>query len=83
VEVTAGQTVDFIVDCVSDANSDGYSWTPKIRYLEGDLAQMTRTEFNAEKDFAGPDKTVGPLPLSAWEKLAQVLLLANEVSFVD
>jgi hypothetical protein len=35
---------------------------------------------DAEKDFSG---TVAPKQLEAWEKLAQVLLETNEMTFVN
>ncbi|HEY6167787.1 MAG TPA: PSD1 and planctomycete cytochrome C domain-containing protein [Verrucomicrobiae bacterium] len=82
VKVEAGGTIDFIVDALATSSSDSYTWAPKIRYVEGDLASLMRMEWNAEKDFAGPNSK-GPAPLSAWEKFAQVLLLSNELAFVD
>jgi len=83
LEVAAGETIDFIVDCLGATTNDSYRWAPVIRYIEGDLTVMMRTEFNAGKDFVVPGKNTGPLPLSAWEKYAQVLLLSNEMVFVD
>ena len=38
-------------------------------------------QWNAKSDFAGPQKE--RKPLTAWEKYAQVLLLSNELMFVD
>jgi hypothetical protein len=39
----------------------------------------TQQIWNAEQDFAGPK----PSWLNSWEQLAQVLLIANELMFVD
>jgi hypothetical protein len=81
--VEAGETVDFLVDCRGHEHFDSYLWAPTIRYLEGDLAELTRSEFNAERDFRGAEDSPLTPPLSAWERYAQVLLLSNEFAFVD
>ena len=94
VEVQRGDTLDFVTDCQGDVNSDSFLWAPIVKLLpaagggfgteRGGAGAMAggRTEWNAEADFAGPPATV-PAPLNAWEKLAQVLLLSNELAFVD
>ena len=41
------------------------------------------TEWSAKTDFARPAKPVEKPGLSPWEKFAQVLLLSNELMFVD
>jgi hypothetical protein len=41
------------------------------------------TEWSAQANFAGPAKPVEKPGLSPWEKFAQVLLLSNELMFVD
>jgi hypothetical protein len=41
----------------------------------------TAAEWNAKQDFSGPKEI--PSPLNAWEKYAQVLLMSNELAFVD
>jgi mono/diheme cytochrome c family protein len=74
VELKRGDTVDFVVECGGDENSDGFTWAPTIR-TEGDT-------WSAEAQFAGPPAKRGA-PLTAWEKYAQVLLAANEFVFVD
>jgi hypothetical protein len=79
--VKLGETVDFVVDGIGNANSDSYSWAPKISLLgDYDLA-VSKRAWDAEKDFAAKEKTFNPL--GAWEKFAQVLLLSNELAFVD
>jgi len=40
-------------------------------------------EWNAKTDFSGPQKAPEKRPLTNWEKYAQVLLLSNELMFVD
>jgi hypothetical protein len=83
VEVGAGETIDFAVDCVGAEAFDSYAWAPKVRYLAGDITALTRSEFSADTDFAGPGQATSPAPLSAWEQYAQVLLLSNELAFAD
>jgi Protein of unknown function (DUF1553) len=81
LDVKLGETVDFVVDCQTGANSDGYAWAPKITLLGDYDLNVTRRAWDAEKDFGAKEKTF--TPLGAWEKLAQVLLLSNELAFVD
>jgi hypothetical protein len=74
VLVKRGDTIDFVV-----VGKGSFAWAPQIRFLEG----VKAGEFNAwdaEKDFSG---TVAPKQLEAWEKLAQVLLETNEMTFVN
>ncbi len=79
VSVVAGDTIDFIVDGLTNANSDTYTWSPTIVFSgEGDEPART---WSAKKDF---DTPVTPtVPLTRWEEFAQVLLLSNELAFVD
>jgi hypothetical protein len=72
--VDAGETIDFIVDCRGDVNSDSFTWAPSIR--------MADEEWNAQSGFGGPAPKPPPA-LSAWEKYVQVLLESNEFVFVD
>ena len=69
--VAPGDTIDFMVDCRTDSENDGFQWTPVVT--------AGSRVWDANKDFAGP----APLSLSAWEKLAQVLLQTSEFAFVD
>ncbi|MEY4817140.1 MAG: hypothetical protein RLZZ162_4213, partial [Verrucomicrobiota bacterium] len=61
------------------AHSDGYTWAPKITFTPAsDSAPRT---WDAHRDFGRTDKPRSPLtPLAS---LAQVLLLSNELAFVD
>jgi cytochrome c553 len=71
VEIKAGDTLDFILDCQGSDNSDSFAWSPAIRdtgsgYLLADAA----------RDFGGP----GATPLAAY---AQILFCSNEFLFLD
>ncbi|HZE96736.1 MAG TPA: PSD1 and planctomycete cytochrome C domain-containing protein [Planctomycetota bacterium] len=83
IEVKKGDTVDFVVDCRGDENSDSFVWAPVIRLVEapGNAAGGTQ-EWSAAAEFRGPE-TKPRKTLSAWERYAQVLLLSNEFMFVD
>ncbi len=76
--VTAGETLDWIVDSRTNANSDSYTWSPKITFTSPDTPPRT---WDATADFNTPAKL--PIPLTPLETLAQVLLLSNELAFVD
>ena len=81
IEVKRGDTIDFVVDCRGGPDSDSFSWAPTINLACPDTgAALTRT-WDAKDDFNGPKEL--PQPLDAWEKFAQVLLLSNELLFVD
>jgi hypothetical protein len=72
--VEAGETIDFVVDCRADSNSDSFTWAPSIR--------MGEEEWGAQAGFGGPAPKAPP-PMSPWEKYVQVLLESNEFIFVD
>jgi hypothetical protein len=80
IAVKKGDTVDFVVDKRGDTNSDSFTWTPTI---QADGAQSTglASEWNAKDDYSGPKEL--NKPLDAWEKFAQVILMSNELVFVD
>jgi len=80
VEVKKGDIIDFITDCRGSIEFDSFTWAPMVQYLS--VRDETRREWSAKTDFAGPQKEKKK-PLSAWDKYAQVLLLANELVFVD
>jgi hypothetical protein len=73
VEVEAGETIDFVVDFREGLNSDQFLWSPRLR--QPGMA----SDWDATRDFAGP---VVPR-LTPMEQLAQVLLMGNELMFVD
>jgi hypothetical protein len=73
IAVQRGDTLDFLVE--AQGATAPFVWAPHIRIIDvppGEIAGV-RSEWKAETDFRGP-----PQPLSAWEKYAQVLLMANE-----
>jgi hypothetical protein len=77
LEVSAGETIDFVTDCRGSINSDGFAWTASlILRPEGG---GRRLRFNTVTDFAGPPAG----GLSPVARYAQVLLLANEFAHVD
>lgn len=73
-EITAGDSIDLIVDCRANESFDSYNWDPRVR-----LAENSSVEWNAVTQFHGPVSE----PLSGLAMLAQVLLLSNEFHFVD
>ncbi len=75
VEVTAGDTIDFVVDIGDGLNSDQFLWNITIQ----PTTDGSTVVWNSEKDFVGPT----PEPLSPWEQLAQILICSNEFLFVD
>ena len=79
IGVAAGETIDFVVDSLKNANSDNFTWAPTIVFTaEG--GEVART-WSAKKDFDTP--LTPTIPLTRWEEFAQVLLLANELAFLD
>jgi hypothetical protein len=79
IEVKRGDSIDFIADLRADVGFDSFTWAPRLRYVE--TTGGKEDAFNAKNDFAGPQKE--RKPLTPWEKYAQVLLLSNELMFVD
>ena len=69
--VTAGETLDFLVDCGGNDGFDSFIWNPIVQ----DAATHVVLG-NAERDFTPPAP-------EAWKELAQALLCANEFIFVD
>ncbi|MBU6402268.1 MAG: hypothetical protein KGS61_18270, partial [Verrucomicrobia bacterium] len=83
VTVQPGDTIDFVVDCRAGVDSDTFGWAPTIREtgISGAPAAGLTTVWSAREDFSGPQEQ--PEPLTAWERYAQVLLMSNELVFVD
>ncbi len=89
VEVRQGETLDFVTAGVKGPKAEIYSepesfnWAPTVtiqdRYKPGMPGSPLR--WDARHDFMDPAHV--PLPLTAWEELAQVLLLSNEFAWVD
>ncbi|WZP00306.1 PSD1 and planctomycete cytochrome C domain-containing protein [Isosphaeraceae bacterium EP7] len=76
VAVEVGDTIDFGVDYRGGLNSDQHTWVATIRELSD---SAIASSWNSARDFAGPSSR----QLNPWEQLAQVLLMANELMFVD
>ena len=74
LKVTAGETIDFVVDIGKVLNSDQFTWEIAIRDEQAETLQ-----WNSVTDFTQP-KTFVLDPLA---QLAQVLLCSNEFFFVD
>ncbi len=72
--VQAGQTIDFITDCIGGSSHDSFRWQVRLRYQDGN-----RETFQSEKELPTPPKP----PLDRWQQLAQALLASNEFAFVD
>ncbi len=93
IEVQAGDTLDFMVDCIETPSFDSFLWSPIVELIE--LAPSDQSNdrwkpgftWNAETDFAASSKKLAPRDpgdsLDPWVQLAQVLLLCNEFAFVD
>jgi mono/diheme cytochrome c family protein len=85
VEVQSGEFIDFVTDCRASVEFDSFHWSPVIQAHGSEPKSRGEppVEWNAKTDFGGPTKEKPRTGLSGWEKYAQVLLLANELVFVD
>lgn len=72
--VKKGDTMDFVVSCRANENSDSYGWQVNVVMENG-------PSWDSQKQFREPHKL--PTPLSAWARYAQALLMSNEWYFVD
>jgi hypothetical protein len=80
VQVKAGDTLDFVVDCGAVPFGDEFTWAPTVtlacRDRNGHGAKIVSA---SAKEFRGP-----PAPtLRPWEQLALVILQSNELVFID
>ncbi len=83
LEIKRGDTIDFVTDCRGDVSYDSFTWTPVLKYVtESNKTPDQPKEWNAKADFTGPPGK-RPRSLGVWERYVQVLLLANELVFVD
>ncbi len=84
VDVKKGDAIDFVVEGVSADAAEGFVWAPNITLLNHDFESTAEEvyEWHARSEFAGPPEP--PLKgMTPWEKYAQVLLLSNELVFVN
>ena len=88
VDVSAGDTIDFIVDGIANVNHDSFRWRvtlngalePKAEQGSSGLGAATlRTRWDSREDFGGERSK----PLDPWAQLAQVMLNSNELLFLD
>jgi len=83
--VKRGETIDFVVECRTNPRGDGFAWAPTIKMshssLRPDPAEVS--EWDARKEFSGPETREALDRLGPWEKFAQVLLETNELTFVN
>ena len=77
--MSAGDTLDFVVDIRDGLNSDQFLWVPKVTAAAGSGAGGGAESWDAREDFAAPTGAA----LSLWEQLAQTLMLTNEFVFID
>jgi len=83
--VEAGDTIDFITDCGKTVDSDSFGWEASIEFeprAAGSASETRAKRWDTRKDFTEatlPERK----PLTDWHKYGQVLLLANELVFVD
>ena len=73
---------------LKNAQQDNFTWNPKISIkkeiaeaLEQKTGSLMAISWTASDEFEGATRKVKPL--NPWEKYAQVLLLSNELSYVD
>jgi hypothetical protein len=83
IKVKKGDTLDFLTVCRGDAKGDTFRWSPTITMPTAEMPGMTgmAMRWDAKSDFMDPAKL--PTPLTAWEELAQVLLLSNEFAVTE
>jgi hypothetical protein len=82
IEVEKGDTVDFVVDFNANLNNDQFVWPIEISEpaeASDGSGGGAIVSWNSSRDFVGG----APQLLNVWEQYAQVLLLANELMFVD
>ena len=77
VEVRRGDTLDFVVDCRTDENTDSFVWVSAVG-----LTGPKRLAWKTDSDFGGTPPAPA-VPLTKWERYAQALLLTNEFLYVD
>ena len=81
VAVEPGDTIDFVTDARGRDMQGGFTWAPMLRMETPEPAKGEKALWDAAKDFKMPAAT--PRTFDAWERLAQVLLEANEFTFLD
>ncbi len=81
VEVTRGDTIDFVVDARKNDSYDSFRWAPRLRLL---ARRWPAGRLRSRRGTPGPTSMVRlPPHPDAWARVAQVLLLTNEFVFLD
>jgi hypothetical protein len=81
VTVRAGESIDFAVDCVTNDGWDSFDWAPEIVIVGAESAPPVKLEWSARGDFGQPVPDIKNM--TRLEQLAQVLLLSNELVFIE
>lgn len=81
VEVIQGETLDFVVDCLTNEAHDAFGWSPVVTLSPSAADGGKDRRFSALADFFRPGQK--PVTLSPLDQYAQALLLSNEFVFVD
>jgi hypothetical protein len=76
LEVTAGETLDFVVDGCQDGTDDRFDWPVTISTVHTAGGRADATCWSSRVDFRGPQA-------DSWQQFAQALLMTNEFMFVD
>ncbi|HEY3964707.1 MAG TPA: DUF1549 and DUF1553 domain-containing protein, partial [Planctomycetaceae bacterium] len=70
VQVEAGETIDFVIDCAGDVNSDSFEWTVDLKLSDltvGDGKGALLDSWNSSTDFHGPAGALLPQQIAyAW-----------------
>jgi plastocyanin len=75
ITVEPGDTLDFVTDIYQVLNTDQYLWQLDISVKNDNKF----TRWNSQQDFHGPPSSL----LNRWEEAAQILLISNELLFVE
>jgi hypothetical protein len=75
LQVEPGDTLDFVTDIYQVLNTDQFLWQVEIEAT----SDSTRSTWNSANDFLGPLSS----QLTRWEEAAQILLISNELLFVE
>jgi hypothetical protein len=79
VHVEPGDTIDFVVDCVTEPSFDSYLWDPVVRDLNPASNALRVHLWKNFSDFHGPET----VPFTSWEAYTQALMLSNEFLYID
>jgi len=73
LKLEAGNTLNLVVDCLENENSDSFNWSTRIQYKD------SSEKFDSSGHFSGNQPTAST-PL---QQTIQALLMTNEFCFVD